>query len=227
MANKFHTCSLRCIFCQVHAPAENDFILFSTYAENSAKLFTVKKQRQNSATQEKSSSAAAEDIKQIAQAQVRTGIAAKGESTEVSRLLPVCSTTMFDHAQHPQILLIVRFHADSPTDVFQSRHLVAETIVGQGAEVIPAGISLAAVAEGIQRLPVPSELDIPERSLLVGISLLRATIALLLTLASKGIVIAAIAVGCLLLAEFVRILDLLVGRIDFLHFLGSHFVTGI
>ncbi len=24
-AAKFHTCSLRSIFCQVHAPAENDF----------------------------------------------------------------------------------------------------------------------------------------------------------------------------------------------------------
>ena len=26
IANKFHTCSLRSIFGQVHAPAENDFI---------------------------------------------------------------------------------------------------------------------------------------------------------------------------------------------------------
>ena len=28
MANNSHTCSLRCIFCQVHAPTENDLILF-------------------------------------------------------------------------------------------------------------------------------------------------------------------------------------------------------
>ena len=27
-ADKFHTCSLRSIFCQVHAPAENDFDSF-------------------------------------------------------------------------------------------------------------------------------------------------------------------------------------------------------
>ena len=52
-ANKFHTCSLRCIFCQVQkvncpegtreatlgcAPAENDFILFVAMAANSARL---------------------------------------------------------------------------------------------------------------------------------------------------------------------------------------------
>ena len=30
MANKFHTCSLRSIFGQVHAPAENDCILFAS-----------------------------------------------------------------------------------------------------------------------------------------------------------------------------------------------------
>ena len=39
--NKFHTCSLRSIFCQVHALAENVFTLFSACAENSAKLFLL------------------------------------------------------------------------------------------------------------------------------------------------------------------------------------------
>jgi len=39
MGKKFHTCSRRSIFCQVHAPAENVFTVFSACAENSAKLF--------------------------------------------------------------------------------------------------------------------------------------------------------------------------------------------
>jgi hypothetical protein len=37
MAHNSHTCSLRSILCQVHAPAQNDLNLFSAYAENSAK----------------------------------------------------------------------------------------------------------------------------------------------------------------------------------------------
>ena len=37
-ADKFHTCSLRCIFCQVHAPAENDSDFFAAAAANSARL---------------------------------------------------------------------------------------------------------------------------------------------------------------------------------------------
>ena len=40
MGDKFHTCSLRCVFCQVHAPAENaiEFYL-PPQAANSARLF--------------------------------------------------------------------------------------------------------------------------------------------------------------------------------------------
>ena len=54
LANKFYTCSLRCVFAHVQevncpkgarettlgcAAVENDLTLFSAYAENSAKLF--------------------------------------------------------------------------------------------------------------------------------------------------------------------------------------------
>ena len=38
-ADKFHTCSLRCILRQVHALTQNALTLFSADAENSAKLF--------------------------------------------------------------------------------------------------------------------------------------------------------------------------------------------
>ena len=32
MANNSHTCSLRCIFCQVHAPTENDWRIVKSSA---------------------------------------------------------------------------------------------------------------------------------------------------------------------------------------------------
>ena len=39
LANKFHTCSLRCILRQVHALTQNVLTLFFAFAKNSAKLF--------------------------------------------------------------------------------------------------------------------------------------------------------------------------------------------
>ena len=44
-ADKFHTCSLRCILRQVHALTQNALTLFSADAENSAKLFLQSERR--------------------------------------------------------------------------------------------------------------------------------------------------------------------------------------
>ena len=41
LANKFHTCSLRCVFVHVHAAAKNDFYGFAASAANSAKPFST------------------------------------------------------------------------------------------------------------------------------------------------------------------------------------------
>ena len=38
-ANKFHTCRLRSIFCQVHAPAKNDSILFAACGRQTLRGF--------------------------------------------------------------------------------------------------------------------------------------------------------------------------------------------
>ena len=38
-AHKAHTNGLRCIFCQVHAPAENDLILFADYRRQTLRGF--------------------------------------------------------------------------------------------------------------------------------------------------------------------------------------------
>ena len=82
---------------------------------------------------EESPATAAEEIHQIAQAQIGAGIAAKGESPEIARLLTVSRASMFNLIQRPQIFLIVRLHADRLADVLQSRHLIAQTVIGQSA----------------------------------------------------------------------------------------------
>ena len=112
--------------------------------------------------------------------------------------------------------------------MFQRRHLVAQTVIGQSAEIVPPCIAFRTVLQGIQRFPVSAETDVLVSRLLVLVTLL-AAVALLL-IPAKGIIISAIATvaaGRLLLPELVRILDLLIGRIDLLHFLGSHLITGI
>ena len=45
MANNSHTCSLRCIFCQVHAPTENDLILFGGLRRQTLRGFFDKLRR--------------------------------------------------------------------------------------------------------------------------------------------------------------------------------------
>ena len=70
---------------------------------------------------------------------------------------------MFDPVQGTEILRIVRIHADSLADVLQGRYLVAQTVVGQGTEIVPPGIPLSRIAQGIQGFPEPSE-PLPESS---------------------------------------------------------------
>ena len=41
MANNSHTCSLRCIFCQVHAPTENDLTLFADFRRQTLRGFLL------------------------------------------------------------------------------------------------------------------------------------------------------------------------------------------
>ena len=48
--------------------------------------------------QKESSSAAAENIEQIAQTQIGTGIPAKGKAPEIARLLPVSNAAVFHEA---------------------------------------------------------------------------------------------------------------------------------
>ena len=42
MAHKTHTCGLRSIFCQVHAPAENDLTLFADYRRQTLRGFFLR-----------------------------------------------------------------------------------------------------------------------------------------------------------------------------------------
>ena len=118
--------------------------------------------------------------------------------------------------------------------MLQGRHLVAQAVVGQGAEVIPPGVALGAAAQGVQRLLVPAEAQVLVGCLLILVLGLAAAVTLLPVSAAEGIVIsaaviavssgAAVAAGRL---GLVRILDLLVGGVDLLHLPGGFLVIGI
>ena len=84
-------------------------------------------------TAEESPTAAAEEIHEITQAQVCTGIAAKGKSPEISSLLTISRAAILDLVQRPQVFLIVRIHADCLADMLQGRHLIAQTVIGKSA----------------------------------------------------------------------------------------------
>ena len=131
---------------------------------------------------------------------------------------------MLHPIQGVQILRVLRLHAHRPADVLQSRHLVAQGIVGNGAEVVPPSIPLGAVVQGIQRLLIPAEADILEGRLLVLILGLGAVALIiligLLAVSPEGI-------GIILALCLLRVLDLLVGRVDLLHPPGGLLVAGI
>ena len=112
-------------------------------------------------------SAAAEKVEQITQAQIGAGVAAHGKATEIPRLLAIGCAAVLNLIEHLHVFHVVRFHAHRFADMLQGSDLVAQAVVGNGAEVIPPGVALRAAAQGIQRLPEPAETDILESCLLV------------------------------------------------------------
>ena len=131
---------------------------------------------------------------------------------------------MLHPVQGIQILRVLGLHAHRPADVLQSRHLVAQGIVGNGAEIVPPAIPLGTVVQGIQGLLIPAESDILEGRLLILILRL-GTVALviligLLAVGPEGI-------GIILGLGLLRVLDLLVGRVDLLHPPGSLLVARV
>ena len=94
---------------------------------------------------EEESSAAAKKITQIAQTQRQKGACVHGKASEIAGLPAVCRTAIFDFIQRLQVEGIVRLHADRPADMLQSRHLIAQTVIGKGRQIIPSGALLLAV----------------------------------------------------------------------------------
>ena len=119
------------------------------------------------ATQEVPS--AAQQLCQIAQARAGAGAAAHGEAPEIPGVSPVGLVAVLDGVQRGQILLIVRLHGHRPADVLQSRHLIAQALIGQRAEVVPFCVPVGAVVQGVDRLPVASKPDILAGRLLVAV----------------------------------------------------------
>ena len=72
---------------------------------------------------EESPAAAAEEIHQITQTQIGTGIATHGKATEISGLLAIGTAAMLNLVQCPQIFLIIRIHTNRLADMLQSCHL--------------------------------------------------------------------------------------------------------
>ena len=116
-------------------------------------------------------STTAEELEQIAQAHIGAGIAPHGKTPEISGALAVGSAAVLDLVQRRQIFRIIRLHADSTSDMLQRGDLVAQAVIGQSAEIIPPGIALVGVLQGVQCLAVAAEADVLEGRLLVGISL--------------------------------------------------------
>ena len=185
-------------------------------------------------TAENELASAAEQVQQITQAHVHAGISPHGEAPEISGALPVGRAAVFDLIQRMEVFRIVRLHAHRAADVLQRRYLIAQTVVGQGAEVVPPGIALLGILQCVQRLLIAAEPDVLVSGLLIGIPRLAAVA--LLTVAAEGIVIASVAaciaiaagtavwpgLGCLL-----GMLATLLGIVYFLHFPGRFRVARI
>ena len=102
------------------------------------------------------------------------------ESPEAACVLPVSGTAAFDFIQSPQIFRIVRLHGYGPANMLQRRHLIAETIVGQRAEVVPPCIPLGRITQSIERLLLPSKTNVIIGGLLVIVAAVSFRIAALL-----------------------------------------------
>ena len=113
--------------------------------------------------------------------------------------------------------------------MLQSRDLIAKPLIGQGAEIVPPGIALGTVVQHIQRLLILSETDVLVGALLVLV-IRGLAVAPLLAVAAEGIVIAAAIAAAVTVGGRLgggRILDLIVGSVDFLRLPGSFFIAGI
>ena len=91
-----------------------------------------------------------------------------GKTAKVPGPPAIGAATVFNGLQSLEIFHIVRLHADSLSDMLQSRDLIAQAIIGQSAEVIPPGASLLDLLQHIQCFPVASEADVLGSGLLIG-----------------------------------------------------------
>ncbi len=135
-------------------------------------------------------------------------------------MLAISVAAMLDLIQRVQIFLIVRLHGHCPADMLQRRNLITQRIIGQGAEIIPAGVALGAVLQGIQRFAVAAKANVLVGGLLVivagGLAAVAAVAAVttLRTVTSGGL-------------GFFGVLDLFVGGVDLLHLLGGSGIAGV
>ena len=130
--------------------------------------------------------------------------------------------------------------------MLQSRDLIAQAVVGQGAEIVPVGVPLPAVFQHIEGLLEAVKADILVGGLLVAVLPGRLLIGLLPagvpaskgTVAPEGIPIAAGALTALravaalrtvagLAGILLRIFDLVVGLVDLLHLFGRFLISRI
>ena len=110
--------------------------------------------------------------------------------------------------------------------MLQSRHLVAQTVIGKGRQIIPSGIFLPAVIESIECLMITAKTDILGSSILILIAAAVAVLIRTLPNTSKWIVaITALRTGIWL--GLLRVLDSLIGCVHLLHFLSSYRITGV
>ena len=167
------------------------------------------------------SAAAAEQVHQPAEAQAGAGVIAHGKAPEIACLGPVGGAAMLDAVQCVQVFIVVRLHGNRLADMLQGRDLIAQTVVGQGGIVVPPGAPVGHIVQHIQGLLEFAEADILPDTLEILVLLVG-----LLVLTAEG-VIAAIAVAAVVRLLLLGILDLLVGRVDLLHFPGGLLVPGI
>ena len=123
--------------------------------------------KMSTAEKEGNRTPAAEELKQIAKAQVGAGIATQGKAPERTCLLAIGGAAMLDLAENLLIFQIVRLHAHCPADMFQSGDLIAQTVVCQGAEVVPPGIAVGGAVQGIEGFLVAAKPDVLVSGLLI------------------------------------------------------------
>ena len=92
--------------------------------------------------------------------------------------------------------------------MLQRRHLIAQTVVGKGADVIPAAIPVRRVFQRIQRLLIPpgAYISVGGRLILVALRLLGIS-TLTAVKATEGVV--AVATVALIGLGLLRVFDLL------------------